>query len=164
MAPRTTAKEIDSFLTRAARVALKTSARGDGGPFGAVIVHKDGRVLATTSNSVLRHRDPTRHAEMNAIRRAARALNSPFLQDCDVYSTTEPCPMCFAALHWARVRSVTYATTISDVQKLGFNELAISNERMKAWGKSPLKIIRVKNDACRDLLLRWKKNPRRETY
>jgi len=155
---------IDGFLTRAAQVALKTSARGDGGPFGALIVRNDGRVLAVTGNSVLKHNDPTCHAEINAIRIACKVLGSPFLDDCDVYSTTEPCPMCFSALHWARARSIVYATTIGDVKKLGFNELSISNRRMKAWSKSPLKIRRVANRACRNLLRAWKKNRNRKTY
>jgi tRNA(Arg) A34 adenosine deaminase TadA len=155
---------IEKFLTQAALFAVRASGRGEGGPFGALIVHKDGRVLALTANSVLKHKDPTRHAEINAIQKACKILRSPFLQDCDVYSTTEPCPMCFSALHWARAHSVTYATTIGDVQKLGFNELSISNERMKAWGKSPLKIKRVRNRECENLLKTWSANAARQTY
>jgi tRNA(Arg) A34 adenosine deaminase TadA len=152
------------FLNLAARAALHTTQRGIGGPFGAVVVQNDGRVLVTASNSVLKDHDPTRHAEINAIQLACRKLGTAFLTDCDVYSTTEPCPMCFAALHWARVRSVIYATTINDVKKLGFNELSISNAQMKKLGKSRLKVVRVKNAACRDLLTRWSKNPNAKTY
>ncbi len=164
MAPRTKKHNAEEFLTQAAELAARTSRRGEGGPFGALIVHKDGRILALTANSVLKHKDPTRHAEINAIQKACKILKSPFLQDCDVYSTTEPCPMCFSALHWSRARSVIYATTIQDVKRLGFNELSISNERMKKWGKSPLKIKRVKNRACEDLLRTWNENKNRQTY
>jgi guanine deaminase len=161
-----TAKQTDAekFLNLAAALAAKTSARGDGGPFGAAIVHKDGRVLALAANSVLKSQDPTCHAEVNAIRIACKILKSPFLKDCDVYSTTESCPMCFSALHWARAKSVTYATTIGDVKKLGFNELSISNARMKTWGKSPLKVKRVKNRACQALLNGWRSSKKGQTY
>lgn len=158
------ASDSKPFLDRAAQAAKRSSLRGVGGPFGAVIVDGQGRVLAVASNSVLKSQDPTCHAEINAIRIACKKRRSPFLDNCDVYSTTEPCPMCFAALHWSRARSVIYATTIGDVKKLGFNELSISNRRMKQWGKSPLKILRVSNRACRELLATWKEHGRLKTY
>ena len=157
-------KSVQRFLTLAADQAAKTSRRGDGGPFGAVVTTQSGRLLSIASNSVLKSADPTCHAEINAIRLACRKIRSPFLNGCVVYSTTEPCPMCFSALHWARARLVVYATTIGDVQKLGFNELSISNTKMKALGKSPLKIVRVRNGACEDLLRKWSSVADRQTY
>src|SRR5205823_4373455 len=118
--------------------------------FGAVIVLK-GKILAATSNTVLKSQDPTRHAEINAIRVAARKLKRFSLHDCEIVSTTEPCPMCFSAIHWARIRRVVYSTTVSDVKRLGFNELTISNPQLKKWGKSPVALLRVKNAACEEL-------------
>lgn len=139
------------------------SRRGHGGPFGAVIV-KNGRFIARSHNTVLRDGDPTCHAEINAIRAAVRKLKTPFLTGCTVYSTTEPCPMCFSALHWARVKKVVYSTVIADVKKLGFNELTISNSELKRKGKSRLKLERIFNKECLDLLSKWKKLPRKRTY
>jgi len=151
------------FLSDAAREALKTMRRGHGGPFGAVIA-RGGRVVAVASNTVLKNNDPTCHAEINAIRAAARRLGSPFLTGLDIYSTTEPCPMCFSAIHWARLRNVYYATTIGDVKKLGFNELTISNPKMKKWGRSPVRLHRVANADCRGLLKAWTALPAKKLY
>ena len=81
--------------------------RSAGGPFGAVIVYK-GRALSVAHNTVLKKNDPTCHAEINAIREASRKLKTFDLRHCVIYSTTEPCPMCFAAIHWARIPLVVY--------------------------------------------------------
>lgn len=142
---------VHRFLARAAAEANRTMRRGHGGPFGAVIA-RGGRVISVASNTVLKSHDPTCHAEVNAIRLAAKKLRSPFLDGLDIYSTTEPCPMCFSAIHWARISRVFYSTTIPDVKKLGFNELTISNPVLKRLGKSPVILRRVPDAACRTLL------------
>jgi len=154
---------VASRLDRAAAEADRTMRQGIGGPFGAVIAKGD-RVIAVASNTVLRSGDPTCHAEMNAIRLAAKALKSPFLDGLDVYSTTEPCPMCFSAIHWARLSRVFYTTTIADVRKLGFNELTVSNQQMKRLGKSPVGLKRVANAACRRLLADYAALPDLKRY
>lgn len=151
------------FLSLAARQAERTMRRGDGGPFGAVIA-KGNRLIAVASNSVLKSHDPTCHAEINAIRLAARRLKSPFLTGLDIYSTTEPCPMCFSAIHWARIARVTYSTTIADVKRLGFNELTVSNRRLKSMGKSPVRLERLGNDDCRALLRAYAALPKKKLY
>jgi guanine deaminase len=151
------------FLSAAARHADKSMQRGHGGPFGAVIA-RGHRTVAIAANTVLKNGDPTCHAEINAIRAAARRLGSPFLTGLDIYSTTEPCPMCFAAIHWARLGRVFYATTIADVKRLGFNELTISNRRMKSWGKSPVRLTRVASADCEALLGAWKRLPKKKVY
>lgn len=153
----------DRFLSVAARQAGKTMRRGHGGPFGAVIARGD-RVVAIASNTVLKDSDATCHAEINAIRAASKRLRSPFLSGLDIYSTTEPCPMCFSAIHWARLKNVFYATTIGDVKRLGFNELTISNPKMKKWGKSPVRLERVANADCRALLAAWMALPKKKLY
>src|SRR5512146_1463170 len=114
------------FLALAARKAGRSMRRGHGGPFGAVIV-RNGAILSAAANTVLKQKDPTCHAEINAIRAAAKK-GGPFLTGADIYSTTEPCPMCFAAIHWARLSHLVYGTAIADVAALGFNELTIGNE------------------------------------
>lgn len=151
------------YLNLAAKTAEEGMKKGDGGPFGAVIV-QGGRVVATACNTVLKEQEATRHAEMNAIKVASKKLGRFSLDDCDIYSTTEPCPMCFSAIHWARVRRVYYCTTIADVKRLGFNELTVSNQKMKLWGKSPVELKKVKNPACKKLLADWKNLASKQTY
>jgi tRNA(Arg) A34 adenosine deaminase TadA len=136
----------------------------EGGPFAACIVRAD-EVLAVAHNTVLKDRDPTCHAEINAIRSAAQRLSTHDLSGCHVYSTTEPCPMCFAALHWARAERVIYGTTIQDVKRLGFHELEVSNEQLKRLGGSPLLLHKhfLRQECC-ELLDRWHRLPGRQTY
>ena len=136
---------------------------GHGGPFGAVIARGD-RIVAVATNTVLKTSDPTCHAEVNAIRQAARKAGTPFLSGLEIYSTTEPCPMCFCAIHWARLRRVYYSTVIADVKRLGFNELTISNRKLKSLGKSPVRLLREANPDCRNLLAAWKAMPSRKVY
>lgn len=92
-----------------------------GGPFGAVIV-RNGRVVARGHNQVIATNDPTAHAEIVAIRRAAARLKRFDLSDCEIYSTCEPCPMCLAAISWANIRTVYYGCTREDAEKIGFRD------------------------------------------
>lgn len=163
MASTKTNRSESRFLDLAAIAAKKSSEKGWGGPFGAVIVRK-GRVLAIATNTVLKNNDATCHAEINAIRIASMKRRAFSLNDCEIYSTTEPCPMCFSAIHWARLKSVCYSTTIAEVHRLGFNELTVSNLTLKKLGKSPVQLRQISNEACRRLLLSWKNLPVKQTY
>jgi len=151
------------FMTRAIREARKNLVRPDGGPFGACIV-KDGRVLAVARNTVLRS-DATCHAEINAVRKASKKLGTFDLTGCEIYSTTEPCPMCFGAIHWARIGAVHFGTGIRDAARAGFHELEISNEQMKAMGKSRIRLVpgflRVE---CLELFESWAALPEKKRY
>ncbi|PIA60657.1 hypothetical protein AQUCO_00300286v1 [Aquilegia coerulea] len=91
------------FLTRAVEEAYKGVDCGDGGPFGAVIVHDD-EVIVSCHNEVLKNTDPTAHAEVTAIREACKKLGRVELADCEIYASCEPCPMCFGAIHLSRVK------------------------------------------------------------
>lgn len=126
------------YMQLAIDVAGKNLKSMEGGPFGACIV-KSGRVIATARNTVLKN-SATHHAEINAIRMASRRLKNYDLSGSIIYSTTEPCPMCFAAIHWARIEEVVYGTSIADAERIGFNELRISNQSMKSMGKSKVLI------------------------
>ena len=143
-----------------ARKNLKTL---KGGPFGACIV-RNNSVLAVAHNTVL-EKDATCHAEVNAIRIASRKVRDFDLSGCIIYSTTEPCPMCFSAIHWARLDAVIYGTNIADVKKLGFCELSISAKDLKTRGKSNVKIFaHFDRDECKKLLDDWEKVEGREVY
>lgn len=152
------------FMRLAIKEARKNLKSCDGGPFGACIVRR-GQVIAVARNTVLRDEDATCHAEINAIRLASKRSRSFDLSGCAIYTTTEPCPMCFSAIHWARIGNVVFGTTISDVKKLGFNELTIPAERMRSLGGSPVKMrSSFLAPECRKLLDDWERFGQRKTY
>jgi tRNA(Arg) A34 adenosine deaminase TadA len=95
--------------------------RGQGGPFGAVVVRK-GKIIARGSNLVTSTNDPTAHAEIVALRRACLKLRTFHLEDCDLYTSCEPCPMCLSAIYWARIGHVFYGTTRKDAAKIAFDD------------------------------------------
>lgn len=100
---------------------------GDGGPFGAVVV-RDGRIVGEGWNRVTSTNDPTAHAEINAIREACRNLGSFQLADCVMYASSEPCPMCFGAIYWARPKKLFFAGTREDAARAGFDDRFIYEE------------------------------------
>ena len=133
-------------------------------PFGAALV-KNGKVISQAHNTVWKNTDITGHAEINAIRQACKKLKSINLSGCVIYSTCEPCPMCFSAVHWAKISKIIFGTKIEDAKKCGFSELFISNKKMKKIGKSPVKIqgdfLRSEN---LELFKMWKKQKNRRVY
>jgi tRNA(Arg) A34 adenosine deaminase TadA len=118
------------FLRRAIRLATENVLGGAGGPFGAVIV-RDGQIVAEAVNTVTATNDPTAHAEVNAIRAAARALRSFTLTGCQLYTSCEPCPMCLAAAYWARVDAIYYGASASDAARAGFDDAFLYEELRK---------------------------------
>lgn len=153
----------EKFMQFAIRQARKNIKEMSGGPFGACIV-KNGRVIAAARNTVLKQ-DATCHAEINAIRQASRKLGAYDLSGCVIYSTTEPCPMCFAAIHWARIKKVIYGTKISDAKKIGFNELSISAAKLASLGKSKVKLTGgVLFKDCKKLFEDWSRQANKALY
>lgn len=141
------------------RLAIDKAREGiaDGqAPFGACIV-KEGSVIACAHNIVWKTIDITAHAEIHAIRSACQALQTIDLSGCEMYSTCEPCPMCFSAIHWARIDKISYGASIMDAQQAGFHELHISNQKMKQESGSPLTLVgQCCHDECVALFDRWK--------
>lgn len=109
------------FMDRAVAVAHRGIDSGCGGPFGCVIVQGD-KIVAETHNTVVRDNDPTAHGEVNAIRAAGKFLGKFDMSDCVLYTTSEPCPMCMAAIMWARIPVVYSAMNIEDAKKIGFDD------------------------------------------
>jgi len=148
-------------------MALREASRGmkggQGGPFGACVV-KDGKIVAVAHNRVLASGNPTQHAEVVAIGRAAKNLGSHILEGCTIYSTTEPCPMCFSAIHWAQIDRIVFGTAIADVKRLGFNELSISNATLKRLGRSRVVLDRASREECNGLLRDWAGLTTKKTY
>jgi tRNA(Arg) A34 adenosine deaminase TadA len=138
-------------------------ARGQS-PFGCAIAI--GRqVVSAEHNTVVLTTDITAHAEINAIRSANRELKKIFLEGAIVATTCEPCPMCMAALHWARVDSVYFGATIGDAEGAGFNELLLPAAELLRRGGSPLKLVGgTLQDECKELFTEWLANPQHQVY
>jgi tRNA(Arg) A34 adenosine deaminase TadA len=119
-----------AILRRAIALATENVRSGAGGPFGAVIV-RDGRVVGEGANTVTTTLDPTAHAEVNAIRAAAKALGTFTLAGCELYTSCEPCPMCYSAAHWARIEAVYYGASAADAARAGFDDLFLYEELRK---------------------------------
>src|SRR6516164_3076848 len=118
-------KEV--FMRAAIRLSIQMMRRGQGGPFGAVVVRK-GRIVGRGCNQVTSVNDPTAHAEIVAIRDACRRLKTFQLDQCDLYTSCEPCPMCLSAIYWARIRQVFYGNTRKDAAKIAFDDDFIYRE------------------------------------
>jgi guanine deaminase len=133
-------------------------------PFGCAIA-RDGELLSCSHNTVVLTTDITAHAEVNAIREACHAIGNIFLDGAIVATTCEPCPMCMAALHWARVETVYYGATIADADTAGFNELQLPAAELLRLGRSKLKLVpNVLTKECCRLFDEWKANPQRIVY
>ena len=133
-------------------------------PFGCAIARGD-ELLAVSHNTVLATTDITAHAEVNALRAACEEASDILLDDCIVATTCEPCPMCMAALHWARVHEVFYGATIADAEAAGFNELTVPAAEMLTIGGSAVKLTSdVLRDDCRALFAEWMQQPDRVVY
>lgn len=139
----------EEYMREAIRLSIENIKQG-GGPFGAVIV-KDGQIIATGTNRVTATCDPTAHAEVSAIRQAAKALNSFDLSGCDIYTSCEPCPMCLGAIYWAHIDRMFYGNTKTDAKNIGFDDsfiydeidLRIEDRRLKAQQLLPEEAIKA---------------------
>jgi guanine deaminase len=116
-----------NLMREAIRLSIREMRRGRGGPFGAVVV-RDGKVVGRGCNQVTSANDPTAHAEIVAIRAACKRLKTFQLEDCDLYTSCEPCPMCLSAIYWARLGQIYYANTRRDAAKIGFDDDSIYRE------------------------------------
>ncbi len=152
----------DNFMQIAFEEAKKGVLSGDGGPFGAVVV-KDGKVIALAHNEVVGTNDPTAHAEMVAIRKAAKILGDFSLKGCELYATGEPCPMCQSAILWARLDKVYYCNTKVQAAEIGFDDTAIT-EILQEKIPSPIPFIHERDSSCQELLYVWRKKEDKVLY
>jgi guanine deaminase len=153
----------EDFLLMAFDVALQGVESGAGGPFGAVIV-RNGEVLAKAHNQVLSTNDPTAHAEIGAIRAACAVLNSFQLDDCDLYASCEPCPMCLGAIYWARPRAVFFSATREDAAEAGFDDAFVYDELTLPPSARMLSMRRVIHPEAAAPFAAWAAKPDRVQY
>jgi guanine deaminase len=115
------------FMREAIRLSIEKMRRGQGGPFGAIVVRR-GKVIGRGWNQVTSANDPTAHAEIIAIREACRKLKTFHLEDCDLYASCEPCPMCLSAIYWSRIGRVFFGNTRQDAAEIAFDDASIYRE------------------------------------
>jgi len=137
--------------------------QGSGGPFGALIV-RDGRVLAATCNEVLLLADPTAHAEIQCIRAACAKVGDFRLHGATIYSSCEPCPMCLAAIHWARIERVVFAASREDAAAIGFDDEMLYREFAGPPAQRTLRSTQGLRDEARAMMLRWTQLDHRVDY
>jgi tRNA(Arg) A34 adenosine deaminase TadA len=132
--------ETDKHWMRRALVICRAGLERGQSPFGAVIV-RAGTALAETHNQVWAQTDPSAHAEVMGIRAACAAVGTVHLEGATIYSTTEPCPMCFSCIHWARLGRIVYAARVEDAAAAGFNELPVPNATMQRISGSRMELV-----------------------
>lgn len=151
------------FMRRAIALSRERMQAGEGGPFGAVVV-KDGAIVGEGWNQVLGTNDPTAHAEIVAIRAACTRLGTFDLQGCDVYTTCEPCPMCLAAILWARIGRMYYANTRDDAAAIGFDDESFYREVALPLHGRALPAERLLAEEARAVFTEWLGKPDRVSY
>lgn len=153
----------EELMQIAEETARKGMADGQGGPFGAVVA-KDGRVIAVGSNRVVRDNDPTAHAEISAIRAACRALGDYRLTGCEIFATCEPCPMCLAAIFWARIDRIYFAATRDDAARAGFDDAAIYREVSADLDCRKIPMVQIQSPASFRLFEIWRRMENKTRY
>jgi tRNA(Arg) A34 adenosine deaminase TadA len=142
------------FLARATELAHQQVTAGRGGPFGAIIV-SDGRIIAEGCNAVTADNDPTAHAEIVAIRRACRSLGHFSLAGAAIYANCEPCPMCLAAIYWARIDRIVFASTREEAAAIGFDDEVIYREIPKSLSERSLPALHLPLPEAKDAFSAW---------
>lgn len=147
-------KPNPEFLRRAIALATANVASNAGGPFAALIV-RNGQVIAEGVNTVTVTNDPTAHGEVNAIRAACKALATFTLAGCELYTSCEPCPMCLAAAHWARLDAVYYGAGAADAARAGFDDAFLYEEFRKAPAERTLPVTQLLADEAWASFAAW---------
>lgn len=153
---------MDKFMELAKESAELGIENNEGGPFGAVIINKNGEIISVGNNRVLIDNDPTAHAEVVAIRRASKKLETYDLSDLILYTSCEPCPMCLSAIIWANIKEIYYACTKEDAAQIGFRDDLIY-EYLKGNKKDLLNIKQINREECIQLFQKYE-NDKRKIY
>jgi tRNA(Arg) A34 adenosine deaminase TadA len=153
----------DQFLARAVRLAREGSERGEGGPFGAVLVC-ERKIIGEGWNRVVVSRDPTAHAEIVAIRAACAAVDRFHLPNSTLYASSEPCPMCLAAAYWARIERIVFANSRAEAAAIGFCDDDLYSELGRDLTARRIAMEHRPLPAALEPLRRWANDPRRTPY
>ena len=151
------------FMKEAIKLASQNATDNQGGPFGAIVV-KDGEIVGRGVNKVTSSNDPTAHAEVVAIRDAAKNLDTFNLEGCEIYSSCEPCPMCLGAIYWARINMLHYAGTKDDAAKADFDDSVIYKEFCLPKEKRFIPSSQLMRDDAVKIFEEWIKNENKIPY
>ncbi len=154
---------MNQFIQAAIDEARHAVDTAQGGPFGAVVV-RAGHIVGRGHNTVVDSKDPTAHAEMNAIREASRVLGRFDLSDCELYTTCEPCPMCYAAAYWARIPRIYRGATMDDAAAIGFDDKAMYEDLARSAEDRDIPLIELDREACLEPFRYWESKPDRVPY
>ena len=152
-----------TFMRTAIRISRAKLRGNHGGPFGAVVVRR-GKIVGRGWNQVTSTNDPTAHAEVQAIRDACRRLKTFQLQDCELYTSCETCPMCLAAIYWARVRRVYYANTRKDAAEINFDDDFIYREVARPIARRKIPMRQLLRSEALAAFAEWKEKPDKVRY
>ena len=150
-------------MRRAIALSLRAIREGRGFPFGAVIV-RNGEVVGEAHNTVTSENDPTAHAEMNAIRAACAKLGAFSLEGCEIYASGEPCPMCLAAIYWARLDRIYYANRKQDAHRIGFSDDSFYREVALPPDRRRIPMNRLLGDEAVAVFREWDQHADKLTY
>ena len=150
-------------MRAAIRLARDKMRRGDGGPFGAVVVRR-GKIVGRGWNRVTSANDPTAHAEVTAIRDACRKLKTFQLDDCELYASCEPCPMCLAAIYWARIGKIYYAGARRDAAAAGFDDDWIGRELARPVSRRKVLMRQLLHKEALKVFTEWQVKPDKIPY
>jgi len=153
----------EEYMREAIRLSVEKMQAGFGGPFGAVIV-KNGEIIARGYNNVTSSNDPTAHAEVDAIRKACQVLGTFQLDDCELYTSCEPCPMCLGAIYWARPKVVYYGNTKVDAAKIGFDDQFIYEELDKPTTERGIPMIQFMAGEALEGFRKWEEKADKTEY
>jgi len=156
-------EEKKIHMKQAIELALSNVSKNNGGPFGAVVV-KDGEIIGRGANEVTSSNDPTAHAEIVAIREAAKNIGSFELQDCEIYTSCEPCPMCLGAIYWSRIGKLYYAATKDDAAKADFDDSFIYKEFSLPKDQRSIPSMQLMRDDAVKVFEAWNENDEKITY
>src|SRR5699024_9522848 len=151
------------YMQRAIEVARQGMNDDKGGPFGAIVV-KNGEIIAEACNRVSSSNDPTAHAEIEVIRKACYKLGTFQLADCIIYTSCEPCPMCFGAIYWARPKAVYYGCTKEDAAEIDFDDDFIYEELDKSIDNRNIKFHNLLREESKQVFTNWKNKTDRIDY
>jgi len=150
-------------MREAIRLSREMMQQGRGGPFGSVIVRR-GKLISRGWNEVTTANDPTAHAEVMAIRKACRRLKSFHLEDCELYTNCEPCPMCLSAIYWARIPKVYYANTRKDAARIDFDDDFLYREVALPMPRRRLEMKQILRKEALPTFVEWQRKPDKTTY
>ena len=148
---------MNKYMEKAKQNAENGILKKEGGPFGAIIVDKEGNIISNGNNQVLKNNGPTAHAEIVAIREACKKLSSYDLKDYTLYTSCEPCPMCLSAIIWANIKEVYYGCTKEDAGKIGFRD-DIIYDYLKGKNKDLINLKQIDREECIKTFEEYKNN------